>query len=200
MSDLKSIEENSTAQTEFDFAKGALEAILMVIADPVPLAELAKALNLSEAVVDQLLRELVDEYRAGKQPRGFQLREVAGGWRFYSHPHYADIVTAFVTAGQQNKLSTQALETLAVIAYRQPVTRAQISAIRGVDVDSVVRTLQMRGLVEQIGVTQDTGAALYQTTSYFMERMGLNSLDELPDLAPYLPDNDVLEEIEKEIK
>ncbi|MDR6938786.1 SMC-Scp complex subunit ScpB [Arcanobacterium hippocoleae] len=185
---------------EAQFAKGALEAILMVAADPVSVDDLSKALDLRAGIVDQLLRELAAQYADSEFPRGFQLREVGGGWRFYSHPHYADIVRGFVTAGQKQQLSVQALETLAIIAYRQPITRAQISAIRGVDVDGVVRTLQIRGLVEQVGVTQDTGASLYQTTAYFMERMGLNSLDEMPDLAPYLPDNEILEEIEKEIK
>lgn len=192
--------ENSENANEADFAKGALEAILMVTNTPVSEKDLAKALSLSEGIVNQLLWELSAEYASSLHPRGFQLREVAGGWRFYSHPRYADVVAGFITAGQQNKLSAQALETLAVVAYRQPVTKAQISAIRGVDVDGVLRTLQLRGLVEQVGVTQDTGASLFQTTTYFMEIMGLNSLDELPDLAPYLPDNDVLEEIEKEIK
>lgn len=192
--------ENSENANEADFAKGALEAILMVVNTPVSEKDLAKALSLSEGIVNQLLWELSAEYASSLHPRGFQLREVAGGWRFYSHPRYADVVAGFITAGQQNKLSAQALETLAVVAYRQPVTKAQISAIRGVDVDGVLRTLQLRGLVEQVGVTQDTGASLFQTTTYFMEIMGLNSLDELPDLAPYLPDNDVLEEIEKEIK
>lgn len=192
--------ENFENANEADFAKGALEAILMVANTPVAEKDLAKALSLSEGIVNQLLWELSAEYASSLHPRGFQLREVAGGWRFYSHPRYADVVAGFITAGQQNKLSAQALETLAVVAYRQPVTKAQISAIRGVDVDGVLRTLQLRGLVEQVGVTQDTGASLFQTTTYFMEIMGLNSLDELPDLAPYLPDNDVLEEIEKEIK
>ncbi|XCB30956.1 SMC-Scp complex subunit ScpB [Arcanobacterium hippocoleae] len=191
---------NETPEIAAGFVKGALEAILMVVSEPVPVGKLAKALNLTAGTVDQILRELAAEYANGAHPRGFQLREIANGWRFYSHPHYADIVSGFVTAGQQNKLSVQALETLAVIAYRQPVTRAQISAIRGVDVDGVVRTLQIRGLIEQIGTAQSNGASLYQTTPYFLERMGLNSLDELPNLAPYLPDNDVLEEIEKEIK
>ncbi len=186
--------------TDFSFHKGALEAVLMVVDKPVSVQELAKVLELTEAECDTLLRELATEYEADTHPRGFQLREAGGGWRFYSHPRYADIVSNFVVGGQQNKLSVQALETLAVIAYKQPVTRAQIAAIRGVEVDSVVRTLQTRGLIMQIGTTATTGAGLYATTDYFLERMGMNSLAELPNLAPYLPDDDELEEVEKELK
>ena len=179
--------------------RGALEAILMVTPQPVPANKLANAVGATEAEVDRLLRSLSEEYASGAAPRGFQLREVAGGWRFYSHPRYAAEVTAFVTAGQSNKLSVQALETLAVIAYRQPATKAQIAAIRGVDVDSVLRTLLTRGLVEQVGATPATGAALYGTTQLFLEQMGMNTLDELAPLAPYLPPDSELEEIESEI-
>ncbi|WP_124054827.1 SMC-Scp complex subunit ScpB [Arcanobacterium ihumii] len=183
------------------FFRGALEAILMVASEPVSSALLANSLGISEAETDSLLRALAHEYESGSTtPRGFTLREVGGGWRFYSHPRYADLVGNFVTAGQSNKLSVQALETLAVIAYRQPVTRAQIAAIRGVEVDSVVRTLQTRGLVEQVGTTAATGAGLYGTTDYFLERMGMNSLAELAPLAPYLPENEDLEDVEKEIR
>lgn len=179
--------------------RGAIEAILMVAPEPVSARALAHTLGVTEAHIDQTLRALAREYEHGQMPRGFQLREVAGGWRFYSHPRYAAEVGAFVTAGQSNKLSVQALETLAVVAYRQPVTKAQIAAIRGVDVDSVLRTLQARGLVEQSGATQATGAALYSTTKLFLERMGINSLEELAPLAPYLPPDSELDSIESEL-
>ncbi|MFC5370123.1 SMC-Scp complex subunit ScpB [Arcanobacterium bovis] len=187
--------------SDSSFLKGALEAILMVAQEPITTSALAQALGITEAETDTLLRALAHEYESDSAvARGFILREVGGGWRYYSHPRYADIVGNFVTAGQSNKLSVQALETLAVIAYRQPVTRAQIAAIRGVEVDSVVRTLQTRGLVEQVGTTAATGASLYGTTDYFLERMGMNSLAELAPLAPYLPDNEDLEDVEKEIR
>ena len=185
---------------DFSFYKGALEAVLMVAENPIPLAQLAASLDISEAETQQLLSELARSYAEGSPyPRGFQLRESGGGWRFYSHPRYGEIVGKYITAGKVNKLSIPALETLAVIAYRQPVTRAQIAAIRGVNVDSVLRTLLARDLIEQAGATADTGAGLYITTAYFLEKMGMNSLAELPDLAPYLPDEENLEEVEKEI-
>lgn len=181
------------------YLKGALEAILMVASEPVSVKGLSFAIEASEADTDALLRELAHEYSSSEPPRGFQLREVAGGWRFYSDPRYADVVGGFITAGQSGKLSVQALETLAVIAYRQPVTRAQIAAIRGVEVDSVVRTLATRGLIQQSGTTQATGAILYETTDLFLEKMGMNSLEELAPLAPYLPGEDELDDVEKEM-
>ena len=127
--------------------------------------------------------------------RGFELREVGGGWRFYSRPALAPVVQRFVLDGQTARLTQAALETLAVIAYRQPVSRARVSAVRGVNVDGVVRTLTTRGLVTEVGTDETTGATLYGTTTTFLERMGLGSLDELPALAPYLPDADVLDEL-----
>ncbi|MFY9262989.1 MAG: SMC-Scp complex subunit ScpB [Actinomycetaceae bacterium] len=185
--------------SDIAFRKGALEAILMVANEPVSVPGLAFAISASEAETDALLRDLAREYAESEPPRGFQLREVAGGWRFYSHPRYADIVTGFVTAGQSGKLSVQALETLAVIAYRQPVTRAQIAAIRGVEVESVLRTLTTRGMIQAVGTTAATGAILYGTTDLFLEKMGMNSIEELAPLAPYLPDDDELDEVEREI-
>jgi segregation and condensation protein B len=143
--------------------------------------------------VRELLEELSAEYTA--QQRGFELREVAGGWRLYSRPELAPVVQRFVLDGQTARLTQAALETLAVIAYRQPVSRARVSAVRGVNVDGVVRTLTTRGLVTEVGTDEHTGATLYGTTTTFLERMGLGSLDELPALAPYLPDADVLDEL-----
>ncbi|QRV02964.1 SMC-Scp complex subunit ScpB [Arcanobacterium phocisimile] len=181
------------------FRRGALEAILMVVSEPVSSTALAQVLDSSPAEINQLLETMASDYMHSDPPRGFQLRNIGGGWRFYSDPRYADVVSAFVTSGQSGKLSVQALETLAVIAYRQPVTRAQIAAIRGVDVDSVVRTLQTRGLVQPTGTTADTGAVLYETTNLFLEKMGMNSLADLAPLAPYLPDDEEFNEVVKEM-
>lgn len=168
---------------------GALEAILMVTEDPVSPAELARAVEVPEHQVVPLLDELVaeaDGHDGGRQ-RGYQLREVAGGWRYYSRMRYADQVSAFMLSGQTARLSAAALETLAVVAYRQPVARAQISAIRGVNVDAVVRTLVTRGLLDTLGTDPVTGATLYVTTDEFLERIGLDSVDQLPQLSPHLP-------------
>lgn len=174
-------------------AAAAVEAVLMVADEPVPAVQLATVLGVPTAEVEVLLRELAAEYRGegGGRPRGFELREAAGGWRVYSAPAHADVVGRFVLDGQAARLTQAALETLAVIAYRQPVTRGQVSAVRGVNVESVVRTLVSRGLVAEVG-TEPSGAVLYGTTPYFLERMGMTSLDELPPLAPYLPELDAL--------
>lgn len=171
----------------------AIEAILMVADEPVSVVRLAAALGLPvDRVADHLWR-LESEYRTAARRPGFELREAGGGWRIYSAPDFADVVGQFVTEGQSARLSQAALETLAVIAYRQPVTRGQVSAVRGVNVDGVVRTLTMRGLIVEDGSDESSGALLYRTTGYFMERMGLSSLDELPALAPHLPEIDALE-------
>ena len=176
-------------------ALATLEAVLMVADEPVPTVRLATVLALPVAEVNRLLHQLADEYAGYDRgrPRGFELRSAGGGWRIYSAPAYADVVGRFVLDGQSARLTQAALETLAVIAYRQPVTRGQVSAVRGVNVDSVVRTLTARGLVAEVGAEPSSGALLYATTGYFLERMGLSTLDELPPLAPYLPDIDGLE-------
>ncbi len=179
-------------------AEAALEAVLMVADEPVPAVQLATVLGLPTRDVENLLAGLAAEYRGehGGRPRGFELREVAGGWRVYSAPAHSDVVGRFVLDGQAARLTQAALETLAVIAYRQPVTRGQVSAVRGVNVESVMRTLVSRGLVAEVG-TEASGAVLYGTTSYFLERMGMSSLDELPPLAPYLPELDALSGIDE---
>lgn len=166
--------------------RSSLEAVLMVVDEPVSSARLASALEVSHAAVEAALTELAREYR--DQGRGFDLRQVAGGWRFYSHPDHAELIGQFVLDGQSARLTQAALETLAVIAYSQPVTRGRISAIRGVNVDSVVRTLIARGLIEEAGQDADGGAYLYRTTRHFDERMGIDSIADLPSLAPYFPD------------
>ena len=169
----------------------SIEAILMVVDEPVSEIILAQVLEKSVDEVEAALAHLVTTY----DDRGFSLRKINGGWRFYSHPECSDVVEKFVLDGQQNRLTQAALETLAVIAYRQPISRARVSAIRGVNVEAVMKTLVTRGLVEEYGLENETGAILYKTTSYFLERLGLNALTDLPPLAPHLPDIDGLDEI-----
>ena len=173
----------------------ALEAILMVADQPLDAVALATAVRYPEAEVVEALGALAAEY--DEQGRGFELRNVAGGWRYYTREELAPVVEAFVLEGQQARLTQAALETLAVVAYQQPVSRARVSAVRGVNVDGVMRTLLSRGLVEEAGRDGEHGATLYRTTTYFLERIGIVSLDELPDLAPHLPD---LAEVEEELR
>lgn len=172
-------------------AKAAIEAILMVVDEPVTAIALATALEVPVESVEAVLRDLDRDYA----DRGFALREVAGGWRIYSRPEYAAAVERFILDGATAKLTHASLETLAVIAYRQPISRGRIGAVRGVNVDGVVRTLLARGLIEEIGAEPESGALLYGTTGYFLERLGLRDLAELPALAPYLPEVDVLDEL-----
>ena len=185
--------------SEYDL-RAPIEAILMVISEPVTPEDLAVALGTEVADVEATLRALAREYlgEGGARVRGFELREVAGGWRIYSARAYADVVGRFVVGSSHARLSQAALETLAVIAYRQPISRARIARIRGVNVDGVVRTLLARGLVEETGTTS-SGARLYGTTAEFLEKMGMTSLSELVPLAPYLPDADALDELEEEL-
>jgi segregation and condensation protein B len=171
--------------------RAAVEAILFVVEAPVGIASLAAAV---QQPADAVL-SAVETLRAGYDERsaGVELRDVAGGVRIYTRPAYAPQVEMFLQDGQRSRLTQAALETLAVIAYRQPVTRSRVSAIRGVNVDGVVRTLLMRGLVVEVGSDPDTGGGLYRTTELFLEKMGLQSLTELPSLAPLLPELDGFE-------
>ena len=171
----------------------AVEAILMVVDEPVSAVVLAQVVERPRAEVEQTLRDLAVAY--DEDGRGFELREVAGGWRFYSRSECAPYVERFVRDGQQTRLTQAALETLAVVAYRQPVTRARVSAVRGVNVDAVMRTLLTRGLVEEAGTERESGAILYRTSAYFLERLGLRDLDELPELAPFVPDLDTVDDL-----
>ncbi|HZA73424.1 MAG TPA: SMC-Scp complex subunit ScpB [Propionibacteriaceae bacterium] len=173
---------------------GALEALLLLAAEPMSVTDLAQAVGVPEGEVAEALVELAAFY--DETGRGFELRELGGGWRYYTRDEYADLVAAYVLEGQQSRLSAAALETLAVIAYRQPIARGRVSAIRGVNVDGVIRTLLGRGLIEEAGHDADSGAVVFATTSYFLERMGLRSLDELPPLAPHLP---AVEDLEAEL-
>jgi segregation and condensation protein B len=174
-------------------ARGAIEAVLMVVEDPISEIALAAALGVPQARVEILLEEIRGEY--DRDGRGFELRHVAGGWRIYSRAEYAPVVEQFLLEGQTAKLTQAALETLAIVAYRQPVSRARVGAVRGVNVDAVMRTLVSRGLVEEAGNDPETGAVLYRTTNYFLHRIGLRGLDDLPALAPFLPEVEALDEI-----
>ena len=169
----------------------SIEAILMVVDEPVNETTLATILEQTTEDVERAITELVASYEG----RGFELKKINGGWRFYSHPDQSGVVERFVLDGQQSRLTQAALETLAVIAYRQPISRARVSAIRGVNVEAVMKTLVNRGLVEEAGVEGESGAVLYKTTSYFLERLGVNSIEDLPALAPYLPDLAALDEV-----
>ena len=169
----------------------SIEAILMVVDEPVSEITLAQVLERPVEQIEQALVWLSTSY----DERGFALKKIAGGWRFYSHPDLAAVVERFVLDGQQARLTQAALETLSVVAYRQPVSRARVSAIRGVNVEAVMKTLITRGLVEESGIEHETGAILYITTSYFLDRLGLNALEDLPALAPYLPNLDRLDDI-----
>lgn len=168
----------------------ALEAVLLVTDEPVPSVTLAQVVERPTADVERVLRDLAQEYLASG--RGFTLRQVAGGWRLYTRDDCAAYVERFILDGQQARLTQAALETLAVIAYRQPVTRQRVSAVRGVNVDGVVRTLVARGLIVEAGTDEHTGATAYRTTNYLLERLGLQSLEDLPSLAPLLPEIDDL--------
>jgi segregation and condensation protein B len=171
--------------------RAALEAVLLVTDEPVPAVTLAQVTERPTDEVETTLLQLAQDYRDGD--RGFELRNVAGGWRLYTRPDCAPYVERFVLDGQSARLTQAALETLAVIAYRQPVTRSRVSAVRGVNVDGVVRTLLARGLITESGQDEDTGGVLYRTTPMLLERLGLQSLEELPSLAPLLPELDELD-------
>lgn len=167
--------------------KGALEALLLVSSDPVSASALAQALGIAPGEAASLLAELKVEYEEAN--RGFQLREVAGGWRLFTHPAYHDQVEAFVLSWDTQKLSQAALETLAVIAYHQPVTRETVKGIRGVNSDGVISSLVDKGLVREMGRDSQRGQAiLYGTTNAFLEKFGLRSTKDLPDLEQFAPD------------
>ena len=191
--------DEATWQLSTDMAplpplRQCLEAILLVVEEPVADVVLAQITERPRDEVVQTLQELSAEYT--EQQRGFDLRQVAGGWRLYTRAACAPLVEKFVLDGQQAKLSQPALETLAVVAYRQPVSRSRISAVRGVNCDGVMRTLLTRGLIEEAGTDVDSGAILYRTTLLFLEKMGMRTLDELPELAPLLPSVESMEESE----
>ena len=177
----------------------ALEAVLMVAEIPVDPQLLAQLLEISVARVGELCEALAAEYSASE--RGFVLVQVAGGWRYQSHADLAPYVERFVLEGQSARLSGAALETLAIVAYKQPVSRAQVAAIRGVNVDGVMRTLQVRGFIAEIGKDPGPGqAVLFGTTPLFLERLGLNDQHQLPPLSEFVPGADVVEHLESGLR
>lgn len=171
----------------------AIEALLLLADEPMTIMDLAAATRQPTDDVETVLRDLSQEYT--EQMRGFDLREVAGGWRYYSRTECSPVVERFVIDGQQARMTQASLETLAVIAYRQPIARGRVAAVRGVNVDGVIRTLLSRGLIAEAGHDGESGAHLYRTTSHFLERMGIASLDDLPPLAEHLPDLADLEDV-----
>lgn len=172
-----------------------IEAILFVADEPVPLTQLAQVTETARAAVLEVLQEIRDEYE--RSARGMTIREVAGGWRMYTHPDLAPYVERFVLAVQQPRLTQAALETLSIVVYKQPVSRQQIAAIRGVDSDGVVTTLESKGLIREVGRDAGPGQAiLYGTSDLFLERMGLRSLEDLPPIASLLPAQSVANELE----
>jgi segregation and condensation protein B len=173
--------------TEDRSLSGALEALLFVSDEPVSAVRLAKLLDASPGAVESALANLAEEYR--EADRGFQLREVAGGWRFYTHPAHHDVIEAYVLSWDTRKLSQAALEAMSVVAYHQPVTRQGINAVRGVNSEGVVASLVEKGLVREVGRDKNAGnAILYGTTLNFLEKFGLKDISELPPLAEFEPD------------
>lgn len=180
-------------------ATRALEAIIMVADQPADPALLAQLVELSPSRVEEILESLARSYEA--ENRGFRLVKVAGGWRYQSHEDCDAYVERYVISGQSARLSAAALETLAIVAYKQPISRAQIAAIRGVNVDGVIRTLQQRGYIDETGKDPGPGqASLFGTTPAFLEKLGLNSLDELPSLGDFIPDVDIVEKLEQGLR
>ncbi len=182
-----------------DEARRALEAILMVAEQPIEASLLGQLVERSAQQVDDLLAGLAASYE--EDGRGFELVRVAGGWRFQSHPDLAPYVERFILSGHTARLSAAALETLAIVAYKQPISRAQISAIRGVNVDGVMRTLQQRGYIAEVGKDPGPGQpSMFATTTLFLEKVGLDSLDELPSLGDFIPGADVVEMLEQGLR
>ena len=185
-----------TVSTE---TRRAFEALLMVADEPIPVGLCAQLLEISQADVDAMAEALMAEYDAAD--RGFVLRRVAGGYRYYSHPDMAPYVERFVLEGQSARLSNAALETLAIVAYKQPVSRGQVAEIRGVNVDSTLRTLVIRGYVAEIGRDPGPGqAVLYGTTPMFLEKLGLDALADLPPLADFVPGPEVMAGFENSLR
>lgn len=179
--------------TEDSALAAALESLLLVVDSPAEEDLLATALDLPIARITEALQRMAEEYT--EQQRGIDLRKVGGGWRFYTRDRHAPFVERLLLDGQRAKLTRAALETLAVIAYRQPVTRQRVAAVRGVNVDGVIRTLLARGLIEETGTDSETGGFLFRTTELFLERIGLSSLEDLPPIAPLLPEVDSIDDV-----
>ena len=195
----QSVENSAIAEETLVEAKRAIEAVLLVATDPTPEQLLAQLVELPSEIISQLCSELAAEFEAAN--RGFELKMVAGGWRYQTHPSLHPYVERYALEGIPNRLSSAALETLAIVAYKQPISRAQIGAIRGVNVDAVLRTLEQRGYVAEFGRDSGPGQAiLFGTTSFFLERLGLGSIEELPALGEFVPAAQVLEALEETLK
>lgn len=186
-------ETDATEELGAPSLAAALEALLLLADEPMSVVDLAQATRHPVDEVAQVLANLSSEYT--QEERGFDLREVAGGWRFYTRAECSPVVERWVVDGQNARLTQASLETLAVIAYRQPVSRGRVAAIRGVNVDGVIKTLLTRGLIAEAGHEDESHAILYRTTSYFLERLGIASLEELPPIAEHLPDLSELDEV-----
>jgi segregation and condensation protein B len=188
-----SVEVDTVPDLDDDELARVLEALLLVVDTPVTVDALASATEQADHRIAATLRAMADQLAA--RASGIDLREAAGGWRMYTRARYAPYVERLLLDGVRSKLTRAALETLAVVAYRQPVTRARVSAVRGVNVDAVIRTLLARGLITEAGTDADSGAVTFATTELFLERLGLSSLTDLPDIAPLLPDVDLIDDI-----
>jgi segregation and condensation protein B len=193
--ELEDAELDEVTDAELDDAEldAVLEALLLVVDTPVTVEQLAVATEQPAYRVAAKLQLMAEEFTARES--GIDLREAGGGWRMYTRSRFAPYVERLLLDGARSKLTRAALETLAVVAYRQPVTRARVSAVRGVNVDAVMRTLLARGLITEAGTDPDTGAVTFATTELFLERLGLTSLTDLPDIAPLLPDVDVIDDL-----
>lgn len=185
------------AELDADELKRVLEALLLVIGTPVTADALAAATEQPVYRVAAKLQLMADELTG--RDSGIDLRHTSEGWRMYTRARFAPYVEKLLLDGARTKLTRAALETLAVVAYRQPVTRARVSAVRGVNVDAVMRTLLARGLITEVGTDADTGAVTFATTELFLERLGLTSLSELPDIAPLLPDVDTIDDLSESL-
>lgn len=185
------------AELDADELKRVLEALLLVIDTPVTADALAAATEQPVYRVAAKLQLMADELTG--RDSGIDLRHTSEGWRMYTRARFAPYVEKLLLNGARTKLTRAALETLAVVAYRQPVTRARVSAVRGVNVDAVMRTLLARGLITEVGTDADTGAVTFATTELFLERLGLTSLSELPDIAPLLPDVDTIDDLSESL-
>ena len=174
-----------------------LEALLLVVDTPIAVEALAATTEQPVYRIAAKLRLMADEF--AERDSGIDLREAGGGWRMYTRPRFAPYVERLLLDGARSKLTRAALETLAVVAYRQPVTRARVSAVRGVNVDAVIRTLLARGLITEAGTDPDTGAVTFSTTELFLERLGLSSLADLPDIAPLLPELDAIDDLSESL-
>jgi segregation and condensation protein B len=193
------VTELEPVDTRPDEARRAIEAVVLASTEPVEPRFLAELVELPVAAVERVCDELAQEYESSG--RGFVLARVAGGYRFQTHPELAPYVERFVVEGRHVRLSGPALETLAIVAYKQPVSRGQISAIRGVNVEATLQTLEARGYIEEVGRDPGPGlAVLYGTTSSFLERLGLDSIDDLPPLGDFVPDASVVEALERGLR